>query len=401
MSGAAFARSDPDARPLIAHVVYGFAVGGLENGVVNLINHLPARMYRHAVVALTEVADEFARRIERSDVEVIALHKPAGHGFRIFPQLHGVFRRLAPAIVHTRNLAALEATLPAWLAGVPARVHGEHGWDVGDIDGRSAKHRLVRRAYRPFVTRYVALSRHLEAYLRSAVGVPADRVTQIYNGVDTARFFPARGGRAPVAGSPFADPRLRVIGTVGRMQTVKDPLNLVRAFVLLLEREPSLRGIARLAMIGDGPLRREAQAVLAHAGVADLAWLPGERSDVPEILRGIDCFVLPSLAEGISNTILEAMASGLPVIATAVGGNPELIEAGRTGELVPPGDAGALAQAMRRYVRDPAVASEAGWAGRERVERLFSLDRMLGSYDEIYRRLLDARAGRAARVGAA
>jgi glycosyltransferase involved in cell wall biosynthesis len=122
-------------------------------------------------------------------------------------------------------------------------------------------------------------------------------------------------------------------------------------------------------MIGDGPLRARAQAMLAEAGVAGLAWLPGQRDDIPEILRGLDCFVLPSLAEGISNTILEAMASGLPVIATDVGGNAELIEAGRSGELVAVSDAAAMAQQIARYANDPqqARAAGAGGAGQGRA----------------------------------
>src|SRR5699024_8675535 len=110
-----------------------------------------------------------------------------------------------------------------WWAGVPVRIHGEHGRDVEDLDGTSRRHQWMRRAYRPFVHRYVALSQDLAGYLQQNVGVPSGRIAQVYNGVDTARFRPPPGGdRAPIAGSPFgADPRLCVVGTVGRMQTVK------------------------------------------------------------------------------------------------------------------------------------------------------------------------------------
>ena len=111
---------------------------------------------------------------------------------RQWPALVRTFRELRPDIVHTRNLAPLEAVLPAWVAGVPVRVHGEHGWDVGDLDGSNRTHRLTRRLYRPFVTRYVALSRHIEDYLQSSIGVPADAIAQIYNGVDTARLLAHR-----------------------------------------------------------------------------------------------------------------------------------------------------------------------------------------------------------------
>src|SRR6185295_4357969 len=113
-----------------------------------------------------------------------------------------------------------------------------------------------------------------------------------------------------------------------------------------LQLAPAKRARMRLVVVGDGALYSDARATLEKAGLTDLAWFPGERNDVPDILRGLDCFALPSLAEGISNTILEAMATGLPVIATDVGGNRELVDAGTTGELVPAGDAHALAQPM-------------------------------------------------------
>jgi sugar transferase (PEP-CTERM/EpsH1 system associated) len=378
-----------DARPLVAHVVYRFDVGGLENGVANLIDRLPD--FRHAVVALTAVTS-FRDRVARDDVTFHAIGKAPGHGLRVYPDLYRLFRSLRPAIVHTRNLAALEAAVPAALAGVPVRVHGEHGWDVADLAGSSRKYRLLRRLYRPFVHRYVALSQHLVSYLVDAVGVPRERVARICNGVDTARFAPAGdGARAPVAGSPLNHPDLWVVGTVGRLQPVKDQVTLARAFVRALAIAPGAAQRMRLTIVGDGPLRAEVEDVLARARAAHLAWLPGERADVPAVLRGFDCFVLPSRAEGISNTILEAMATGLPVVATNVGGNPELVDDGATGALVPPEDPEALAREIVACFRDPQGAAARGRAGRARAEQLFSLDGMVRRYGELYRKLLAAR----------
>jgi sugar transferase (PEP-CTERM/EpsH1 system associated) len=382
-------RADP--RPLVAHVVYRFDVGGLENGVVNLINRLPHDRWRHAVVALTDVSTEFCRRVERGDVEYHALGKPAGHLLGLYPRIARRFRAMKPAIVHTRNMAALEATVPAWLAGVPVRVHGEHGWDTSDLDGTSGRLRWVRRAFRPFVTNYVAVSRDLADYLQARVGVGAAEVAQICNGVDTARFQPAPAGRSAIAGCPFSGPDRFLIGTVGRMQTVKDQTNLATAFVRAAGLDRTARARLRLVMVGDGPLRAEVERILEQGGVRDLAWLPGERADIPDILRGLDLFVLPSLAEGISNTILEAMATALPVVATRVGGNGELIEEGLTGALVPSADPDAIAVAMLGYFTDARRARRHGKAGRNRVERQFSLDRMVADYDRLYRRLLERR----------
>ena len=377
-----------DRTPLIVHIVYRFDTGGLENGVVNLINHLPHAAWRHAVVALTEVVPNFSQRIQRDDVRFISLHKPPGHGVKLYPRLLQLFRELRPAIVHTRNLAALECQVPAWLAGVPVRIHGEHGRDAEDPQGTRRRYQWLRRAYRPFVQRYVALSRDLGSYLEQRVGVPAQRISQIYNGVDVERFIPLADGRGALAGCPFTGPGLFIAGTVGRMQTVKVQPLLSRAFVRALHLQPHLLDRLRLVMVGDGPLRAEAQAVLAEAGVSHLAWLPGERADVPDVMRALDCFVLPSLAEGISNTILEAMACGLPVLATAVGGNPELVQSGVTGDLVTAGDVDALADGLIRMAADPGRAAALGLAGRARVERCFSLPAMVGAYQGLYERLL-------------
>jgi sugar transferase (PEP-CTERM/EpsH1 system associated) len=374
--------ASPDNRPLVMHVMYRFDTGGLENGVVNLINHLPAESYRHAVVALTEVT-EFRRRIRRSDVEFIALHKGPGHGVWLYPRLLTLMLHLRPAIVHTRNLAALEVVVPAWLAGVPVRLHSEHGRDVGDLDGSNRKYQWLRRLYRPFVTHYVALSRDLADYLVDRIGVATRKVTQIYNGVDTSHFRP-RVAPAAIAGCPFNPKQHWLIGTVGRMQAVKNQVALAHAFVQALAANPSLRERLRLVLIGDGPLRAQCLAVLEAAGVAELAWLPGERNDVAEIMRGLHCFVLPSLAEGISNTILEAMASGLPVVATDVGGNADLVANGKTGIVVPAADVQALTDALTSLALAPERAAAMGAAGRAAVVARFSLSAMVAAYRNLY-----------------
>lgn len=371
--------------PLIVHVVYRFGVGGLENGIVNLVNRMPASRWRHAILALTEVVGEFADRIQRQDVRYVELDKRPGHLVRDYPRLYRMFRDLKPAVVHTRNLAALEAVVPARAAGVPVRIHGEHGWDMNDPEGKRLRYRLVRRAYRPFVNHYVALSHHLNDYLERAVGVPRERISQTYNGVDTEHFRPA-DTRLPIPGCPFGAIDEWLIGWVGRMEGVKDPLNLARAFIRASERSDRLR----LVLVGDGALRADLENVFKTAGLLDRVWFAGERKDVADIMRGLDCFALPSLAEGISNTILEAMASRLPVVATRVGGNPELIESGMTGVLVPRASSDALADALLHYFNHRATARRHAKAARQLVENRFSLSRMVHDYSSLYERTLGA-----------
>ncbi len=372
-----------DPRPLIAHVMHRFDTGGLENGVVNLINHMPEDRFRHAVVALTEVT-EFRERIARKDVEFVALGKKEGQGLWQYPKWYRLFRRMRPDIVHTRNLAALECQLPAWAARVPVRIHGEHGRDVGDLDGNNRTYQRVRRFYRPFVHHYMALSRDLADYLAQKVAVSTQHITQVYNGVDTERFQPAAGGTVAIAGCPFNPAQHFIVGTVGRMQAVKDQVMLARAFVHALELAPRLKSRLRLVMIGDGPLRAQAQAVLHAAGALELAWLPGERSDVEHIMQGLHAFALPSLAEGISNTILEAMASALPVVATKVGGNADLIVHGQTGYLIVSGDPLAMANRLVHLATEPQHGIALGAAGRARVQASFSMQAMVQNYQYVY-----------------
>jgi sugar transferase (PEP-CTERM/EpsH1 system associated) len=259
---------------------------------------------------------------------------------------------------------------------------------VTDLDGCNRKYQIWRKLLKPFVDHYIAVSRDLEGYLQQKIAVAPTRVTQIYNGVDFHKFFPVEKELRKIPHPGFCGPGHFVIGAVGRMQEVKDQLTLARAFILLMQRIPHAEQRLRLVMIGDGPLRGQVHTLLAEAGIAQYAWLPGERDDVESIMRGFDLFVLPSLAEGISNTILEAMATGLPVVATAVGGNSELIQAGVTGTLVPQADAESMAHAVRAYVDNTELCTRHGTEGRRVIERRFSMEAMVNSYLAVYDRLL-------------
>jgi sugar transferase (PEP-CTERM/EpsH1 system associated) len=283
--------------------------------------------------------------------------------------------------------------LVAFLAGVPVRLHSEHGWDIFDPDGVDPKYRILRRVFSLFVNGFVTVSEDLRCWLVGSVGISASKVTRICNGVDIGRFRPSEQGESPSrpVRDRFHDGRAVVVGSVTRFSPIKDPLNLVEAFIRL-RGDPGGAG-ARLAMIGDGPLREAALARLQEAGVAEFAWLPGSRDDVPELLRGMDVFVLGSLREGISNTILEAMASGLPVVATATGGNNELVLHGLTGMLVETGNPNALAEAIAAYVAARGLRAQHGARARERVVSQYSVATMIDDYRRLYKsRLVPVRA---------
>lgn len=372
--------------PLIAHVVHHFGTGGLENGMVNLFNHMPPEAFRHVVICLTDHG-EFRRRIQRQDIEFIDLERRPGHGLQWHRKLYRQLRRLRPDILHTRNLSTLEAQFVGLLAGAPVRIHGEHGRDVFDLDGANWKYNLLRRAARRVIHHYIAVSRDLAQWLQTTVGVESSKVSQIYNGVDRQRFHPRVGERPDLGRPDFFAGAECVIGSVGRMAAVKDFPGLVQAFIQLCREHPQARAL-RLVLVGDGSERERCLALLKAAALDHQAWLPGDRADTAEWMRAFDVFVLNSLGEGISNTILEAMASGLPVLATEVGGNPELVTPEQTGSLLPPGEPATLAAALARYLDDPALRLRQGRAARARIEADFDWDRATRAYLAVYDALL-------------
>lgn len=372
-----------DARPLIAHVVYRFDAGGLENGIVNLINRLPHDQFRHAIVCLTEPGS-FSRRLMRDDVELIGLHKRPGKDLRMYWRLATVLRRLAPAIVHTRNIGTLDCQIVATLMGVPVRLHGEHGWDVADLHGQNRRYRALRRWLAPWIRWFIPMSADLARWLERDVGIDRARIRQLYNGVDSHRFVPRDAAQRCSALEQFAPAGTCLFGSVMRLEAVKNPLAVVEAYAASCAAAGPAAARLRLIVVGGGPLEAAVRERVRQLGIDSSCWITGARDDVAELMQSMDVFVLASLNEGISNTILEAMACGLPVVATDVGGNRELVSPGQTGQLVPSGDAAALQQALSRYASDPGLARTHGAAGRALVERKFGIDAMIDRYRDLY-----------------
>jgi len=373
--------------PLIAHIIHRLDYGGLENGLVNLINRIPPERYHHAIICMTDYTD-FSNRITNSEVSLHALHKVEGKDPGIYLRLWKLLRRLKPDIVHTRNLSALEAAVVAWAAGVPGRVHGEHGRDSYDIDGTNRKYLLLRKLCQPFIQRYIPLSKDLEQWLKTLVHVPEKKIRQIYNGVDHERFSRENEKQGQLPFEDSVGSERFVVGTVGRIQEVKDQLTLVRAVATLLEQKPEYREMLRLVIVGDGPMVPKLKSLVKSQDIQNVTWLAGARNDIPELLQSMDLFVLPSIAEGISNTILEAMAISLPVVATNVGGNEELVIKDKTGDLVPSRSPELMAKAIDQYINDTELCVFHGRAGRDRVENEFSMDTMVNGYLAVYDELV-------------
>jgi sugar transferase (PEP-CTERM/EpsH1 system associated) len=373
--------------PLVVHVIYSLEVGGLENGLINIINRTPSDSYRHAIVCL-QGAGEFANRLVDPKVRIICLHAGEGHSFGLYAKIWKVLRGLSPTIVHTRNLATLEAQMPAWLLPGVKTVHGEHGRDGVDLEGQNRKYNLLRRFIRPMVGRYISVSKDLERWLLETIGVADNKIRQIYNGVDQDNFFPALERNLDLAPAGFLSDDSIVIGTVGRLAAVKDQAALLAAFALLLQAASEYRDRLRLIIVGDGPLYDPLRQQLQELGIEHSVWMAGDRQDVSELLRLFDLFVLPSLGEGISNTVLEAMATGLPIVATAVGGNPELVEEGVNGRLVPVGDHRMLAGVLEQLIEQPSRLKTMGSHSLDKVRKQFNWDNTVAEYLAVYDDLL-------------
>jgi sugar transferase (PEP-CTERM/EpsH1 system associated) len=370
--------------PLVVHVIYRLDIGGLENGLVNLLNLLPRQRYRQAVVCLAGVNPRFRERIRDRDIEVVSLDKRPGKDLHAYVRMYRALRRLRADVVHTRNIGTMDMQWVAAAARVRRRVHGEHGWDAGDPRGLNRKSLLIRRGCRPVIQRYLAMSRDIARWLVDVVGARQQNVSQIYNGVDTSRFSPQGPVPADLPWSADMRRSMTVFGTVGRLDPVKNQRALLDAFAVMLRDRAPQAPAARLAIVGGGPMLRELQEHARQLGIADSLWLPGPRDDIADIQRAIDVFVLPSINEGISNTLLEAMASARPVIAGAVGGNVEIVLPGKTGELCDPTDPAALADAMRRYLESPALRAQHGAAAQQHVRENFSLEAMINGYASFY-----------------
>ena len=372
----------------IVHIVYSFATGGLENGVVNIINRLSEEEYHHTIVCITSHDSDFFTRITANNTKIVDLEKPPGNGVAWLFKCWKLLRQLKPDICHSRNLNALEAQLPAFLAGVPYRIHGEHGWDVNDLGGSNKKYQLLRRFFKPFIHQYVALSQEAVIYLTDKVNINAVNIHRICNGVDVEKFQPNKNRtRLP---ENFANNDSLVFGTVGRLAQVKNQTLLVSAFISLWQQQSQLQDKLRLVIIGDGILLPRLKKMVTSAKIDHAVWFAGNRSDVALLMQQLDVFVLPSLAEGISNTLLEAMASGLPYIATNVGGNADLVLPQHAqSHIVSVDNESELVKAMSQYINSPERLVNDSELVRTHCQKNFSLTVMVNKYNQLYKFIRD------------
>ena len=371
----------------VVHVVSSLEVGGQERVVLDLARGIVRAGHKASVVSLSR-----GGRL-KSDFGMIPVfsvsRRSGGLDPAVWPKLVRALGRLSPDVVHTHNPPALMYGAPAAaLLRVPRLVHTKHG--VNPVERwRSV---LARRALVRLYDEYVAVSDATAEVARRVEGVPEDKLTVIANGIDVQAFTRSEADRARVRRGLGLSQDMLVVGSVGRLSPEKNYPLLLRATAELLGPE------VRLVLVGDGPERERLSALVAPH-VRPFVHFAGMQHDVAAWLSAFDVFALSSYTEGLPLVVPEAMAASLPVVCTAVGGLPGVIADGISGLLVPSGDATAFAEALRALVGSPAARIRYGAAGRDAVERRFSLARVVDAYAELYARGRGRGGMRGARSG--
>jgi sugar transferase (PEP-CTERM/EpsH1 system associated) len=356
----------------VMHLMYQLRFGGMELGVVKLVNAIDRARVASSVCSCRPATDAKYRLAPH--VPLVELRRRNGNDPFLVARLVALMRRERPHVLHTHAWGTLcEGLLAARLARVPVIVHGEHG----TLETRRRNVAVQRWAWRR-VDQVLSVSSTLAARMAGQMRFPVEHIKTIRNGVDVVRFV---GGdrRAARAAFGFEEADV-VVGTVGRLVPVKNQIMLVEALARVRQRDVRVSGL----IAGDGPLRRDLEERARALGIAPFICFIGERNDVEQVFAAMDVFALTSLSEGLSNTIQEAMASALPVVATRVGGADELARDGETGILVPSGDSDALAAALEHLALNSERRRDMGRAGRERAEREFSLTGMIQHYEDLY-----------------
>jgi len=361
----------------VVHVVENLDVGGLENVVMNLLGNGRTGRYTASLVCLGD-GGALAPTVQSRGVRVEALHRHSGLDWILLPRLARILRRGRAAIVHCHNFSPLVyGTVAARLARTRALVYTAHG---AKTSGRPQAARM--RWFAPRCA-YVYISEDARRVATSHGRVPRRVARTVANGIDVERFAQA-DDRGRIRSSLGIPPDALVVGIVARLAAAKDHRSLFDAFRIVRETSPS----TRLLVVGDGPLRGELEEHVRRLNLDNAVVFTGARRDVPALLSAMDLFVLSSQTEGLAMTLLEAMAAGLPVVATRVGGNPEAVADGETGALVVPGDPPELARELIRFLSDASLRERMGAAGRLRATRRFSNGAMRASYEAIYDELL-------------
>jgi len=367
----------------IMHVVDGLGQGGMENGLENLIERLDPKRFEHVVYAVRQLGPT-VDRIPKERVRVMYLGKKDTDLLQVGALVRGI-REVSPDIVHSRNWGAVEAVVAGKWTRSCAVVHSEHGIESDPNAKEPWRRRCFRRLAFQLADQVVSVSYQLRDLHARRTGFAAHRITVIHNGVDNRRFYPDSEARARVRQELGIASDGFCIGSVGNLFPVKDQMTLLQA----IQKVAGALTNWRLLVIGDGPeLPKLDSFTNAHLEWRGRVSFLGASSRVLEMLNAMDLYVLPSISEGISNSLLEAMAIGLPVVATATGGNPEVVLDGESGMLFPVGSSERLAEILLKLQAGKDLRAQLGQRALRRVTENFSIDSMVRNYARMYESLM-------------
>lgn len=358
---------------VIVHFIYLLDVGGLEQVVLQTISGLPK--YKHIIISLTSKTD-FADNFPDS-VDIICLNKQPGNSLGIYFKVYKLLREIKPDVFHSYNLAGIEFQPMAFLAGIKKRVQSEHGTGTKHFHQVSKAHAFIRYICSKFCHRIITVNERLALWLQQDVHVKLGKIQLIENGIDIEKYQQAGLVRENTNKS------IR-FGTVARLAPEKDQATLIRAFACLLSQTSDHTTKLSLDIWGDGPLKSELINLCKELSVGDKVRFRGVTNNVPQALAQLDIFVLSSSSEAMPMTILEAMASSLPIISTRVGNIPEHISNSEAGVLVDVGNIHQLADAMQKFANDTDYRIDTGILAQKYAKLTFDQDKMLASYDRIY-----------------
>lgn len=363
----------------VMHLLYYLSIGGLEQVVLNLTRQLDRNRYEPSVACLRE-SGTLKAEFEKQNIPVFEFNSGEGLAFDLPFKLARLIKTQRVDIVHTHDLGPyLYGTVAAKLARVPVVIHTEHSY----LTQNTQLLKLSERVLSWFTNKIISDSDAVTRFLVDEEQINPRKITTILNGVDTDRFS-KNGYNNKLKKSLGLPDDSKVIGTVGRLVEVKDQHSLITAFAAVRKKVES----CHLIIVGDGPLKENLKQLASQLGVDDYVHFPGKRRDIPQILDAMDIFVLSSLSEGLSLSLLEAMAASKPVIATAVGGNIEIINSDEVGVLVPARNPIALAEKLIRLLSKQSAAYEMGKKARQRVIEKFSLSAMTRAYQDVYEEFL-------------
>lgn len=353
----------------ILHLVLNLNYGGLEKFVIEL-SHSFSNEIDTTIVCLEEAG---ALANCANNLDIISLNEPPGLKFKSIFRIKEIVKNNNIQMIHTHNEAAhFYGSVAGILCGVPV-VHTRHGRYLHN----NRKMILLNILSSFLSSKIIGVSEDITKLIKHSEYIPQKKIMTILNGVDTDKFCPSKNEKKINSQQPNLS---FCIGNIARLVEVKDHKNLINSCVKLIDSNKKFK----LIVVGDGPLRIKLEKEVEKLNIQNYVKFMGSRNDISELLKGFDIFVLSSISEGISITLLEAMASGLPVVATNVGGNPEVVVDGVTGYLVPPENPDLLAEKLEILLGDSGLRFQLGQAGRERVLQKFSIKKTAQEYEKLY-----------------